>query len=117
MLRSGLLVLLVAGFLAGSPLLTAVPAAATAAPAEHFPKVEIYGTKWCPYCRAAVKFFRSRGIPVVEYDVETDRAAAQRKNVLDPRPGIPYTVIDGKGIHGYSAPLYEKLLKKATSDR
>lgn len=119
MFRSGFLVLLVAGLLAGLPLLNASPATAsqatTAATAKHIPRVEVYGTKWCPYCQAAVKFFRSRGVPVVEYDVETDQAAAKRKETLDPKPGVPYTVIDGHGIHGYSAPLYEKLLKAATA--
>lgn len=117
MFRSGLLTLLVAVFLATALSLPATVVATTTGPlsaaAEHYPKVEIYGTKWCPYCRAALKFFRSRGIPVIDYDIETDHAAAERKCALDPSPGIPYVVIGGKGIHGYSAPLFEKLLKEA----
>ena len=121
MFRAGCLVLLVAGVLTGLPALAATPAAtpaqSAATTAKHYPKVVVYGTKWCPYCQAAVKFFRSRGIPVVEYDVEKDPAAARRKEALDPKPGIPYTVIGKQGIHGYALPVYEKMLKAAMAER
>lgn len=117
MVRSGVLALLIAGFLATALPLSAVAAASATVPpaaaARHYPKVEVYGTKWCPYCRAALKYFRSRGIPVIEYDIEADQAANQRKSALDPSPGVPYVVIGGKGIHGYSVPLFEKMLKEA----
>ena len=117
MFRSGLLTLLITGFLAIALPLPAVVAASTtastSAAARHYPKVEVYGTKWCPYCRAALKYFRSRGIHVIEYDIEADQAAKERKSALDPSPGVPYVVIGGKGIHGYSAPLFEKMLKEA----
>ena len=37
------------------------------------PKVELYTTSWCPWCKKARAFFRSRGIPFVEYDIEKTR--------------------------------------------
>jgi len=75
------------------------------------PKVELYTTSWCPYCENARDFFRSRGIPFTEYDIEKDSAAAARKNKLDKKNGVPFVVINGRGLHGWSAAGYEQALK------
>ena len=74
------------------------------------PKVELYTTSWCPYCQSAREFFRSRGIPFTEYDIEKDKAAAARKNRLDKKKGVPFAMINGQGIHGYSPAAYEQAL-------
>ncbi len=47
---------------------------------ESTAKVELYVTDWCPYCRRAIHFFQTRGIPVIVYDIEKDRDAARRTN-------------------------------------
>lgn len=84
----------------------------TVAPANRSsPKVELYTTSWCPYCQSAREFFRSRGIPFTEYDIEKDKSAAARKNRLDKRRGVPFAMINGQGIHGWSAAAYEQALK------
>ena len=75
------------------------------------PKVELYTTSWCPYCQKARDFFRSRGISFTEYDIEKDKEAALRKKRLDNSNGVPFVVIDGRGIHGYSEAAYEAVLK------
>ncbi len=74
-------------------------------------KVELYTTSWCPYCKKAVDFFRSRGIPFREYDIEKDPAAARRKQQLDSRSGVPLAVINGKKILGFSPAGYDRALK------
>ena len=38
--------------------------------------MEIYGTSWCPYCKKAATYFKSKGITAKEFDIETDAAAA-----------------------------------------
>lgn len=76
------------------------------------PTVELYTTSWCPYCDRARDFFRSRGIPFKEYDIEKDKSAAARKNRLDTRGGVPFVLINGRGLHGYSAAAYERALKE-----
>lgn len=73
-------------------------------------QVELYVTSWCPYCRQAIDFFRSRGISYVVYDIEQDGSAARRKNELDPRRGVPFAVINGIKIHGFSEKAYLKAL-------
>jgi glutaredoxin len=75
------------------------------------PKVELYSTSWCYYCKKAREFFRSRGIPFTEYDIEKDKKAAARKKRLDKRNGVPFAVINGRGIHGFSAAAYERALE------
>jgi glutaredoxin-like YruB-family protein len=75
------------------------------------PKVELYTTSWCPYCQKARDFFRSRGIAFTEYDVEKDKEAALRKKKLDNRNGVPFVVIDGRTVHGYSDAAYEAALR------
>ena len=75
-------------------------------------EVILYGTSWCPYCRMARDFFRSRGIDFIEYDIEKDKEAAIRKKELDARSGVPFVTINGRPIHGYSESAYEKALQE-----
>ncbi len=72
--------------------------------------VELYTTSWCGYCKKARNFFQSRGIPFTEYDIEKDESAARRKKRLDSRRGVPFAVINGQQIHGYSEAAYERAL-------
>lgn len=78
--------------------------------AQDTPKVELYITDWCPYCQKAMKFFQMRGIPFTAYDIEKDRDAARRKNELDSRRGVPFAVINGRQVHGFSEQAYQRAL-------
>ena len=75
------------------------------------PEVELYTTSWCGYCGKARDYFRSRGIPFREYDIERDQSAARRKSKLDPRRGVPFAVVNGQPIHGYSPTAYARALE------
>ena len=75
------------------------------------PEVELYTTSWCGYCGKARAYFRSRGISFTEYDVERDQSAARRKRSLDPRGGVPFAVVNGQPIHGYSPSGYARALE------
>ena len=74
-------------------------------------QVELFITSWCPYCKQAAEFFRSRGISFKSYDIEKNKSAAQRKKKLDPRSGVPFAVVNGHYIHGYAPEKYQKALK------
>ena len=80
------------------------------ASAHESDQVELYVTSWCPYCRQAIDFFKSRGINYVVYDIERDDNAARRKRGLDHRRGVPFAVINGIKIHGFSEEAYLKAL-------
>lgn len=76
-------------------------------------RVELYTTSWCPYCTKAKTFFKSRGVPFVEYDIEKDPAAASRKGKLDSRRGVPFAVVNGQKIHGYDPDGYARALRSS----
>jgi len=89
------------------PLPEDPPAVADEAPA---PKVELYTTSWCGYCKQAKAFLRSQGIAYTEYDVEQDREAAQRMRQLTHASSVPVAVIDGQVIRGFSEGAYRQAL-------
>ncbi len=72
--------------------------------------VEIYITDWCPYCAQAIKFLQANHIQYVAYDIEKDREAAERKKELSGRKGVPFAIINGKKIYGFSEKTYSKAL-------
>jgi glutaredoxin len=74
--------------------------------------VVLYTTSWCPYCRKARDYFRSRGIDFTEYDIEKDKEAAVRKRQLDGIGGVPFAVINGRFVRGFSASAYDKALQE-----
>ena len=76
------------------------------------PEVILYGTSWCPYCVKARDFFRSRGIDFTDYDIEKDKEAALRKKQLDTKGGVPFVIINGRSISGFSASAYERALQE-----
>ena len=79
--------------------------------AVNTPTVEIYETSWCVYCKKAKDFFRSRGIDFVTFDIEKDQQAARRMRSFTNRRAVPFVVINGEGIAGYSVAAYEQALQ------
>jgi len=71
------------------------------------PKVEIYTTSWCPYCKQAKAYLDSRGISYTEYDVEKSPEALRRRNELSPDRKVPVAVINGRVIRGFSSKTYD----------
>ena len=70
------------------------------------PQVELYVTSWCPYCHKAEAYLDRHGIEYRSYDIEKDAAAAKRKDQLDPRRGVPFAMVNGVAIHGWSESAY-----------
>lgn len=75
------------------------------------PSVEIYTTSWCVYCKKAIQFFRSKGIEFAVYDIEKDENAARRMMAFTSKRAVPFVVINGRGIQGYSEEAYKAALK------
>jgi len=86
------------------------PIGRTIAADEKAATVEIYITDWCPYCAKAVKFLQTNNIRYVAYDIEKDSKAAERKKELSGRKGVPFAIINGKKIYGFSEESYSKAL-------
>ena len=79
--------------------------------ASRAPVVEIYETTWCVYCKKAKNYFRSRGIKFATYDIDKDHEAARRMMSMTNKRAVPFVVINGKGIQGYSEQAYTLALK------
>ena len=73
--------------------------------------VELYVTSWCPYCKKAISYFNERGVAITVYDIETDSAAAQRKEQLDGRGGVPFAIVNGARIRGFAPEQYAQALR------
>jgi glutaredoxin len=92
-------------------LLLSFAAVAADPPAgDKAPSVEIFTTTWCPYCVKAVGFLRANNIPFVEYDIERDARAARRMEQLAGRGGVPFAIINGQQVRGWSEAAYRKAL-------
>ena len=86
-------------------------AASSLATSDQAATVELFTTSWCGYCKKAREFLDARGVSFVEYDIEKDPAAAQRKREIDNRPGVPLALVNGQVIHGFSSYAYAQALR------
>ncbi|MFH1130280.1 MAG: glutaredoxin domain-containing protein [Pseudomonadota bacterium] len=73
----------------------------------NVPKVLLFTTSWCPSCKAAIRYFQTRGVPFLEFDVEKDPRAAQQYALLQRANGlregvVPLIVINGRVFQGFS---------------
>lgn len=64
------------------------------------PKIEVYTTSYCPYCDAAKRILKSRGLAFTEIDVTDPLKKDELKNRTGWRT-VPQIFIDGKMIGGY----------------
>ena len=75
-------------------------------------QVEIYTTSWCGACKKAKSWLRSKGSTYKEYDVEKNREAAIRMQNLGGGGGVPFAVINGDKLNGFSEEAYKAALGK-----
>lgn len=87
------------------------PAAPTGKEVPADPEAEIYVTSWCPHCKRALDYLRSQGIPFDAYDVEKDKNAARRKRQLTSEGGVPFALINGTAVQGFSPAAYDRALQ------
>ena len=53
---------------------------------------------------------RSNGIPYKQYDVEKDRKARAMMKTLGGTGAVPFAIINGETVRGYSERTYKKVL-------
>lgn len=74
------------------------------------PKVTIYTTPTCVYCKMTKAFFKENNVQYEEKDVSTDRAAADEMIKKSNQMGVPVIDIDGKIIVGFDKERLSQLL-------
>jgi glutaredoxin len=77
---------------------------------ENKNQVEIYITSWCRYCKEAIAFLNSNRIQFKQYDIEKDSKSAAMMKKLGGTGGVPFAIINGKKIYGFSKERYKQEL-------
>jgi glutaredoxin 3 len=65
------------------------------------PKVVMYTTSYCPYCRAAKKLLQSKGVTITEIDVENDDTKRRWLVEKTGQKTVPQIFIDDKPYGGF----------------
>jgi len=74
------------------------------------PRVVMYGTKWCGYCKKAKEYFESENILYTEWDIEADPNAAKRFELLQGN-GTPLIFIGYERVNGFDYKKVNRILK------
>ncbi len=77
--------------------------------------VQIYSTTTCPYCNMAKRYFESKGVKYVDYNVELDQARAYEMMLKSRQMGVPVIDIGGKIIVGFNRPAIDAALADLNS--
>jgi glutaredoxin 3 len=77
---------------------------------KKFPRVILFTTPTCTYCRQAKKYFREHSVPFKDVDVSRDSAAARDMVRRSGQQGVPVIDIGGKVIVGFNRPKIDRLL-------
>lgn len=65
------------------------------------PRVVLYGTSWCPYCKKQHEYFRERNIRYEYVDVESSDSARQSYEILH-GSGYPLIYVGYRAFSGYT---------------
>jgi glutaredoxin 3 len=75
------------------------------------PKVIIYSTPYCVYCKAAKEFFQEHGVEYEEKDVAQDEAAREHMIQRSGQLGVPVIEVDDEVVVGFDKKRIAALLK------
>lgn len=74
------------------------------------PKVSIYTTPTCIYCRAAKEFFRAHGVSYEEKHVASDLEARRQMIEKSGQMGVPVIDVGGAIVVGFDEARLSQLL-------
>jgi glutaredoxin 3 len=74
------------------------------------PRVVLFSTPTCTYCRTAKAYLRQRNIKFKDVDVSRDQAAARDMVKRSGQQGVPQILIGSKVVVGFDRQKIDKLL-------
>jgi len=77
---------------------------------KNQPKVTIYSTATCHYCKLAKDWFDENDIKYTAYDVGKDREKAKEMKDKSGQLGVPVIVIGDEVIVGFAESVMRKLI-------
>ena len=78
-------------------------------------KVLLFSTSTCSWCRRAKRYFKERGVPFKEINVERDAVAARDIVRKTGQRGVPVIKIGGCWIVGFGKGQIDKELARRAS--
>ena len=75
------------------------------------PKVKVYSTPTCGFCKAAKQFLKDNSVEFESIDVSADQRAAEEMIEKTGQMGVPVIEVDNEVIIGFDKAKLEKLLK------
>ncbi len=78
------------------------------------PKVIIYSTTWCAFCKTEEQYLQRLGVEYVKKDVEEDKEAYEElmQKIGGNFQGVPVTDIAGEIVLGFNRPKIDETLKE-----
>lgn len=77
---------------------------------KKYPRVILFTTPSCSYCKLAKNYLRQRGVPFKDIDVSRDAAAARDMVRRSGQQGVPVIDVGGKIIVGFDRPKLDRML-------
>lgn len=77
---------------------------------KKYPRVLLFTTPSCSYCRLAKNYLRQRGVPFKDVDVSRDAVAARDMVRRSGQQGVPVIDVGGKIIVGFDRPKLDRML-------
>jgi glutaredoxin 3 len=79
------------------------------------PKVMLFSTSTCSWCRRAKRYFKEHGVPFKEINVERDQQAARDIVRKTGQTGVPVIKIGSSWIVGFDRERIDKELARKAS--
>lgn len=83
---------------------------ATNGSSEHHPRITVYTTETCYWCKTAKRYLADRGLEYREVDVAKDRAGLKRMVLLTGQRGVPVIEVGEHAMIGWDKQEFERLL-------
>jgi glutaredoxin-like YruB-family protein len=74
------------------------------------PRVKIYTTETCGYCKMAKEFFQKNNVEYAEYDVGRDLPRRQEMIEKSGQMGVPVIMVGTDMVVGFNKPRLSELL-------
>ena len=71
-------------------------------------KVVMYSTSWCGFRNEAKRYFRAKGIPYRNYDIEKSERAAKAFKKINGR-GVPVILVGKQRMNGFDVATFERI--------
>ena len=77
---------------------------------SHQPKITLYTTPACYWCRTAKRYLEDRGLTFEEVNVAEDRRAHQQMVRMTGQNGVPVIRVGDSAMTGWDKAEFERLL-------